>query len=70
MNVYGVNEDGDKFCMKGRTMTEVIEFCESIYLQEREEELAGEFDEEQERRLYHEQILLSCRLLSKPVTSK
>jgi len=63
MNVYGVDEDGDKFCMKGRTMAEVINFCESIYLQEREEELADEFDEEQERELYHEQILLSCRLI-------
>lgn len=64
MNVYLIQEDGDSFCIRAKTMAEAVLVCESSYLDDRKED-EGEhnFNENIERDYYHEQLLQSCQLV-------
>ena len=63
MNVYLLNEDGESFCIRAKTMAEAIGICEASYLEDREEEDGDKYREKNEREYYHEQILQSCALI-------
>ncbi len=62
MNIYLIIEDGGGFCMRGKSMAEVINICEKSHI-----EVALEEDknttEEYERSYYHTDILESCALV-------
>ena len=63
MNVYLLIEDGESFCMQGKTMSEVINLCEQSYLEDREEEVKSGYNKDFETNYYHEEILQSCSLV-------
>ena len=62
MNIYLINEDGDSFYIKAKTMHEAVKICEESYLEDRMEEEKGLLIDG-ERLYYHEQILQSCSLI-------
>lgn len=64
MNVYLMNEDGESFCIKALTMAEALSVCEQSYLKEIKKEFGSEYDEDGERKYYHEHILQSCSLIA------
>lgn len=63
MNIYLVNEDGETFCIRTKTMAEAIGVCEASYLEERKDDEGDKYSEDAEEKYYHEQILQSCALI-------
>lgn len=61
MNIYLIQEDGDSFCIRAKTMAEAVLVGESIYL--KEEGAEGGPNENTEREHYHVEILQSCQLV-------
>ena len=63
MNIYLMDEDGERFCIRSKNMAEAIDVCEKSYLEDRQEEEGDKYNDKTEREYYHEQILQSCSLL-------
>ena len=64
MNIYLLNEDGETFCIRAKTMAEAVTVCENSYLEDRKEEEGDKYDNAGERNYYHEQVLQSCSLIA------
>ena len=67
MNIYLINEDGETFCIRAKTMSEAINVCEVSYLDsikmvkiKIDEE---NYNEDNEKEYYHVHILQSCSLV-------
>lgn len=64
MNIYLIQEEGESFCIRAKTMAEAVLVCEASYLEDRKEDEGEEnFNENIERDYYHEQLLQSCQLV-------
>lgn len=66
MNIYLIIEDHESFCMKGETMSEVIDACEGSYVKDVLEDAAKDgrkTTEEAEKSYYNADVLQSCALV-------
>lgn len=62
MNIYLIEEVGDNFCIKGKSMAEAVLVCENSAI-----EVAMNNDKnstyDYEKEYYHQKILKSCTLI-------
>jgi len=70
MNIYELNEDGERVIVQAKTMYDAIEDAEDFYITELRDDDGNaaeveSFSEANELGYYREQILLSCRLIGK-----
>ena len=63
MNIYLMNEDSENFCIQAETMHQAIKIGEALYLKECDEENPQGYNEKEEIRYYHEEILQSCSFI-------
>jgi len=67
MNIYLITEDGEKYCVKGKTMKEVIDVCLNSYLKEMKDHYKEAYNESHESEYYYDKILESCSLVGRLV---
>ena len=63
MNIYLIQEDGESFCIRAKSMGEAVTICLNSYLEDLEEEKKDKFNKEVETKYYHEDILQSCHIV-------
>jgi len=67
MNIYLIIEDGEQYCVKGKTMKEAIDSCLNSYLEEMKDHYKEVYNETRETEYYYNDILTSCSLVGRLV---
>lgn len=63
MNIYFLDEDGERFCIKANTPKEAIDICLDSFLEDSRNDLETKnepYNEETETKWYFDKVFMSC----------